>query len=71
VPVAASNKGPKTHVEPEDFDSDRVLSNSIIFLQEFGWWIELCYAIPEGDIGRVLEIFKVCLHFFQCNVARI
>ncbi|KAJ7811696.1 hypothetical protein B0H14DRAFT_3479507 [Mycena olivaceomarginata] len=58
VPVAASNKGPKTHVEPEDFDGDHVLSNSIIFLQEFGWWIELCYAIPEGDIGRVLEIFK-------------
>ncbi|KAJ7883176.1 hypothetical protein B0H14DRAFT_3082456 [Mycena olivaceomarginata] len=64
VPVAASNKGPKTHVEPEDFDGDRVLSNSIIFLQEFGWWIELCYAIPEGDIGRVLEIFKIFIFTF-------
>ncbi|KAJ7846488.1 hypothetical protein B0H14DRAFT_3086277 [Mycena olivaceomarginata] len=64
VPVAASNKGPKTHVEPEDFDGDRVLSNSIIFLQEFGWWVELCYAIPEGDIGRVLEIFKIFIFTF-------
>ncbi|KAJ7729217.1 hypothetical protein B0H14DRAFT_3097944 [Mycena olivaceomarginata] len=64
VPVAASNKGPKTHVEPEDFDGDRVLSNSIIFLQEFGWWIELCYAIPEGDIGRVLEIFQIFIFTF-------
>ncbi|KAJ7819133.1 hypothetical protein B0H14DRAFT_3473322 [Mycena olivaceomarginata] len=64
VPVAASNKGPKTHVELEDFDGDRVLSNSIIILQEFGWWIELCYAIPEGDMGRVLEIFKIFIFTF-------
>ncbi|KAJ7840214.1 hypothetical protein B0H14DRAFT_2310599, partial [Mycena olivaceomarginata] len=36
----------------------------IIFLQEFGWWVELCYAIPEGDIGRVLEIFKIFIFTF-------
>jgi hypothetical protein len=26
---------------------------------EFGWWIELNYAIPEGDVGRVFGILKV------------
>ncbi|KAK7015321.1 hypothetical protein R3P38DRAFT_3321645 [Favolaschia claudopus] len=52
-------KAPEVHVEAEGFDGDRVLSNSILFIMEFGWWVELNYAIPEGDIGRVLEIFKV------------
>jgi hypothetical protein len=26
---------------------------------EFGWRVELNYAIPEGDVGRVLEIPEV------------
>ncbi|KAF8144094.1 hypothetical protein K438DRAFT_1910977 [Mycena galopus ATCC 62051] len=60
--------GPKVHEELPGFDGDRVLSNSILFLMEFGWWIELNYAIPEGDVGRVLEILKVfcliLLHIF-------
>jgi hypothetical protein len=47
------------HKEPPGFDGDRVLSNAILFLMEFGWWIELNYAIPEGDVGRVFEILKV------------
>lgn len=51
--------GPKVHKEPPGFDGDRVLSNAILFLMEFGWWIELNYAIPEGDVGRVFEILKV------------
>jgi hypothetical protein len=49
---------PKVHQEADDFDGDRVLANSILFLQDFGWWIEIAYAIPEGDIGRVFEILK-------------
>jgi hypothetical protein len=36
-----------------------VLSNAILFLMEFGWWIELNYAIPEGDVGRVFVILEV------------
>jgi hypothetical protein len=47
------------HVESAGFDGDRVLANEIVSLMEIGWWIEANYAIPEGDIGRVHEIFKV------------
>ncbi|KAJ7890217.1 hypothetical protein B0H13DRAFT_2277135 [Mycena leptocephala] len=50
--------GPKTRQEPPGFSGDRVLSNSILFLMEFDWWIELNYAIPEGDVGRTFEILK-------------
>lgn len=67
VPVAARPKdvdddddGPKKiHVEVPGFDGDRVLANSILFLQDAGWWVEASYAVPEGDIGRVYEIVKV------------
>lgn len=63
VPRKSTNSvdGPKVHTEQPGFDGDRVLSNSILFLMEFGWWIELNYAIPEGDVGRVFEIFKVLM----------
>ncbi|KAJ7897469.1 hypothetical protein B0H13DRAFT_1884662 [Mycena leptocephala] len=56
--------GPKIHKEPAGFDGDRVLSNSILFLMKFGWWVELNYAIPEGDIGRVLEMLKIFIFTF-------
>lgn len=60
-----SKEGPKIHCEAPEFDGDRVLSNAILFLMEFGWWIELNYAIPGGDVGRIIEIFKVGeLHTF-------
>lgn len=61
-PISKENE-PKFHVKEADFDGDRVLSNSILFIMEFGWWIELNYSVPEGDIGRVLEILKVRLHY--------
>ncbi|KAK7025756.1 hypothetical protein R3P38DRAFT_2356357, partial [Favolaschia claudopus] len=47
-----------------DFNGDRVLSNSILFLMEYSWWTELNYAIPEGDVGRVLEILKIYIFTF-------
>ena len=50
---------PKAYEETDKFDGDRVLANSILFLQDFGWWTELAFAVPEGDIGRVFEILKV------------
>ncbi|KAJ7824426.1 hypothetical protein B0H13DRAFT_1658521 [Mycena leptocephala] len=56
--------GPKTHKEPPGFNGDRVLGNAILFLMEFGWWVELNYAIPEGDVGRVLEILKILIFVF-------
>jgi hypothetical protein len=58
--------GPKVHKELPGFDGDRVLSNSILFIMEFGWRIELNYAIPEGDVGRVLEILKVFWCCLRC-----
>ncbi|KAJ7697092.1 hypothetical protein B0H16DRAFT_1350278 [Mycena metata] len=66
-PSTSSKKpstGPQTHKEPPGFDGDRVLSNSILFLREFGWWIEMNYAIPEGDVGRLLEILKIFIFTF-------
>ncbi|KAJ7167969.1 hypothetical protein C8R46DRAFT_898893 [Mycena filopes] len=63
-PTTKPADGPKVHTEPPKFDGDRVLSNAILFLMEFGWWLELNYAIPEGDIGRVLEILKIYIFTF-------
>jgi hypothetical protein len=51
---------PNQPQEADGLDGDRVLANSILFLEDFGWWIEAAHAIPEGDIGWVNEILKVC-----------
>ncbi|KAJ7155664.1 hypothetical protein C8R46DRAFT_910243 [Mycena filopes] len=61
---AADGEGPKTHTELPGFDGDRVLGNSILFLMEFGWWVEMNYAIPEGDVGRLFEILKIFIFTF-------
>ncbi|KAJ6506055.1 hypothetical protein DFH09DRAFT_1438577 [Mycena vulgaris] len=63
-PKFADDDGSKVHTELPGFDGDRVVSNAILFLMEFGWWIELNYAVPEGDIGRVLEILKIYIFVF-------
>ncbi|KAJ6595092.1 hypothetical protein DFH09DRAFT_1413007 [Mycena vulgaris] len=63
-PKSVDDDGPKVHTELPGFDGDRVISNAILFLMEFGWWIELNYAVPEGDIGRVLEILKMYIFMF-------
>ncbi|KAJ7909546.1 hypothetical protein B0H13DRAFT_1529859, partial [Mycena leptocephala] len=55
---------PDIHTEEPGFDGDRVFSNAILFMMEFGWWVELNYAIPERDIGRVLEILKILIFTF-------
>ncbi|KAJ7193717.1 hypothetical protein GGX14DRAFT_537504 [Mycena pura] len=54
----------KLHQEHAGFTGDRVLRNSEIFLLEFGWWNEMAWAVPEGDIGRVWEIFKIWIFKF-------
>jgi hypothetical protein len=51
LPSKASNDAPKVHEEKEGFTGDRVLRNSQIFMQDFGWWVEFAHSIPEGDIG--------------------
>jgi hypothetical protein len=60
-PKVVKEAEPKVHQERPGFTGDRVLRNSEIFMLEFGWWIEMAYAVPEGDIGRVWEIMKVSL----------
>ncbi|KAJ7691362.1 hypothetical protein B0H17DRAFT_935216 [Mycena rosella] len=70
IPAAPEPKdeGPKFYKEAPGFDGDRVLSNTILFLMEFGWWVELNYAIPEGDVGRVMEILKVSTAIVQLPI---
>ena len=57
--VDPPNPEKPSHVEADKFDGDWVLDNSVLFLEDFGWWIEAAYVIPEGDMGRVNEILKV------------
>ena len=59
--VDPPNREKPSHVEADNFDGDQVLANSVLFLEDFGWWIEAAYVIPEGDMGRVNEILKVFL----------
>jgi len=49
------------HVEQPGFTSDRVLMNEILVLMEVGSWIEAEYAIPDGNVARLHEVFKVSL----------
>lgn len=58
-PPLPTESVPKVHDEVANFDGVRVLANSILFLQDFGLWTEIAYAVPEGDIGRAFEIMRV------------
>jgi hypothetical protein len=62
TPPTSSNTtdGIPGHVEQPDFNGDRVLANEMLFLRDFGYWIEADYAVPVGDVGRLLEVLKVC-----------
>ncbi|THU92216.1 hypothetical protein K435DRAFT_840650 [Dendrothele bispora CBS 962.96] len=51
--------------DPENFDGDRSLANSILFKAQFGSWLLLEYAIKDGDIGRVLEQLKIWIFIFS------
>lgn len=59
LPSKGAEDAPQVHTERSSFTGDRVLRNSQIFMQDFGWWMEFSHAVPEGDIGRVWEIMKV------------
>jgi hypothetical protein len=54
-----STDGIPSHTECADFKGDRVLGNEMLFLRDFGHWIEADYAVPLGDVGRLLEVLKV------------
>ncbi|KAL1697845.1 hypothetical protein EV121DRAFT_274818, partial [Schizophyllum commune] len=55
APAASSTKHTATTDQP---DADRHLANSINFLRVTLWYLEMCLATAEGDIGRVFEIIK-------------
>ncbi|KAJ3765120.1 hypothetical protein FB446DRAFT_655696 [Lentinula raphanica] len=38
---------------------DQCLANDISFLRTTMWYLEICAAIAEGDIGRVFEVIKI------------
>ncbi|KAK7046097.1 hypothetical protein VNI00_007098 [Paramarasmius palmivorus] len=45
-------------------DGDACLANDITFLRVTFWYLEMCAAIAEGDIGRVLVIMKLLRYSF-------
>ncbi|KAK7028065.1 hypothetical protein VNI00_015016 [Paramarasmius palmivorus] len=58
------NSKSKRFEEVQGFNGDRVLANSILFKTEYSFWIELAYAVPKGDFGRVWEMMKILMYIF-------
>ncbi|KAK7472123.1 hypothetical protein VKT23_000244 [Stygiomarasmius scandens] len=54
----------KLKTDVADFDGDRSLANSIAFKMQFGSWLLLDHAIKGGDIGQVMEQFKIWIFMF-------
>ncbi|THV01769.1 hypothetical protein K435DRAFT_654641 [Dendrothele bispora CBS 962.96] len=50
--------------DPDDFDGDHSLANSIAFKMQFGSWLLLDHAIKGGDVGRVMELLKIWIFMF-------
>jgi len=46
-------------VEKHGWDGDRQMANLTLRMRDCLWYYELCHAIVDGDIGRVMEIIKV------------
>ncbi|KAH6913289.1 hypothetical protein BKA70DRAFT_1525370 [Coprinopsis sp. MPI-PUGE-AT-0042] len=56
----ATLRPPVAHTTPPTrTGADESLANSMHFLRVALWYLEICAAIAEGDIGRVLEVIKV------------
>ena len=46
--------------ESGDFCGDRVLAQLCRFMSKAMLSREACYAVADGDVGRIYEVFKVC-----------
>lgn len=46
-------------VEKRGWNGDRQMANLTLRMRDSLWYYELCHAIIDGDIGRVLEVIKV------------
>jgi hypothetical protein len=50
------------------FGNDQCHVTTINFIQMTFWYLEMCAAIAEGDIGRVFEVLKACLRLVFLHV---
>ena len=46
-------------VEKLGWKGDCQMANLVLRMRDGFWYLELCHAIVDGDIGRVSEIIKV------------
>ncbi len=59
-PTTAASESKST----SGWTGDQVLRNNITFLRTTFWYLEMCLATADGDIGRVFEIMKVCFIYY-------
>lgn len=64
TPSGAKQTKPKVKknapVEKINFSGgDQCLATTVNFIRMTFWYLEMCAAVAEGDIGRVFEIIKV------------
>ena len=55
--------------EKHGWDGDRQMANLTLRMRDCLWYYELCHAIGDGDIGRVMEIIKVMAMFMGLNLS--
>lgn len=55
----ADKKQQNGESDPEKFEGDWALANSILLVRDGIWWLEFCRAVSIGDTGRVWEVLKV------------
>ncbi|KAK7019386.1 hypothetical protein VNI00_018099 [Paramarasmius palmivorus] len=61
---SSSEKGGEAIEEPDDFDGDRTLANSILFKMMFGTILFMDYAISDGDTGRLIDLLIIWIFLF-------
>lgn len=55
-------------VEKCGWSGDRQMANLTLRMRDSLWYYELCHAVIDGDIGRVLEIIKVTARAMDSTV---
>jgi len=51
------------------WNGDRQMANLTLRMRDCLWYYELCHAIVDGDIGRVMEIIKVTVIVVGSNLS--
>ncbi|KAJ3488897.1 hypothetical protein NLI96_g2538 [Meripilus lineatus] len=60
----ADKKQQNGESDPEKFEGDWALANSILLVRDGIWWLEFCRAVSIGDTGRVWEVLKFWIFQF-------